>query len=130
MQPSDETMKRRADESFVLQTQVEQAQAAKSLRPCPYCAELIQPAAVVCRFCGRDVEATAIETPTSEAGARIEELERKYPLFVSEGWNAMGWLREPPSDRADWLEKFCEARRNGHDVKRASRDASASAQWW
>jgi hypothetical protein len=26
-------------------------------RPCPFCAEPIQPSAVVCRFCGRDVEA-------------------------------------------------------------------------
>jgi hypothetical protein len=25
-------------------------------RPCPHCAEQIQPAAKVCRFCGRDVE--------------------------------------------------------------------------
>jgi|GEM_PF-5169828 hypothetical protein len=24
-------------------------------RPCPFCAESIQPSAVVCRFCGRDV---------------------------------------------------------------------------
>lgn len=28
-------------------------------RPCPFCAELIQPSAVVCRFCGRDVGAVA-----------------------------------------------------------------------
>lgn len=26
-------------------------------RPCPFCAEPIQPSAVVCRFCGRDVVA-------------------------------------------------------------------------
>jgi len=27
-----------------------------STRPCPWCAEEIRPAAIVCRFCGRDVE--------------------------------------------------------------------------
>jgi hypothetical protein len=26
-------------------------------RPCPFCAEPIQPSAIVCRFCGRDVPA-------------------------------------------------------------------------
>jgi hypothetical protein len=26
------------------------------LRPCPWCAELIQPAARICRYCGRDVQ--------------------------------------------------------------------------
>ncbi|HKN85707.1 MAG TPA: hypothetical protein VJV04_02485 [Nitrospiraceae bacterium] len=31
-------------------------------RPCPFCAESIQPYAVVCRFCGRDV-ATVTEGP-------------------------------------------------------------------
>jgi hypothetical protein len=28
---------------------------APTLRPCPSCAEMIQPAARICRFCGREV---------------------------------------------------------------------------
>ncbi len=32
------------------------AGGATGLVPCPWCAEQIQPAAKVCRFCGRDVE--------------------------------------------------------------------------
>lgn len=28
-------------------------------RPCPFCAEAIQPSAVVCRFCGREVPSVA-----------------------------------------------------------------------
>jgi len=33
----------------------EAAGLAIGLRKCPYCAELIKPEAIVCRFCGRDV---------------------------------------------------------------------------
>lgn len=33
--------------------------AAPALRPCPHCAEMIQPAAKVCRFCGRGVAPAA-----------------------------------------------------------------------
>lgn len=45
--------------------------ATGSLRPCPQCAELIQPAAVKCRFCGADVEPAAAQPvgPTTLAPA-------------------------------------------------------------
>ena len=33
------------------------APATAALRPCPFCAEPIQPKAVVCRFCNREVPA-------------------------------------------------------------------------
>lgn len=36
--------------------QARPANSATATRPCPWCAEPIQPAARVCRFCGRDVE--------------------------------------------------------------------------
>jgi hypothetical protein len=41
------------------------AAAVPGTRDCPWCAEVIKAAAVVCRFCGRDVEAS-----TSRAEAR------------------------------------------------------------
>lgn len=41
-------------------------------RRCPYCAEEIQRAAVVCRFCGREVEPIAIEVgPPDSKGFKL-----------------------------------------------------------
>jgi hypothetical protein len=37
---------------------------ALGLRKCPYCAEAIQPEAVVCRFCGRNLQPTSGPAPT------------------------------------------------------------------
>jgi hypothetical protein len=34
---------------------IERRQAASGLRKCPFCAEMIKPEAVVCRFCNRDL---------------------------------------------------------------------------
>jgi hypothetical protein len=37
------------------------------LKRCPYCAELIKQAAVVCRFCGRDVPVAVSEEPATRS---------------------------------------------------------------
>lgn len=39
-------------------------------RPCPYCAEPIQPAALICRFCGRDVRGN-IQPPALPMTTRV-----------------------------------------------------------
>jgi hypothetical protein len=44
-------------------------------RPCPFCAEPIQPSAVVCRFCGRDV-------PSATAGPGLPTTTKAVLLIL------------------------------------------------
>lgn len=42
------------------------------LKKCPYCAENIQPSAIVCRYCGRDLRSTGNWAAATRSQARIE----------------------------------------------------------
>ena len=67
--------------------QIEQQQLAQGLKKCPFCAEMIKPDALVCRYCSRDLPdnpaapalatVTMRETGRQTAREQLEELRQK-----------------------------------------------------
>jgi len=73
------------------------ANQGPSSRPCPYCAESIQAAAVVCRFCGRDVEPTAL--PPVAVGTPeqwLRDPSGRHPDRWWDGSQWTHWVRDEP----------------------------------
>lgn len=73
--------------------------AFSSLRPCPWCAEPIQPAAKVCKHCGREVEpvASALEMPTPGTAQNwLPDPSGRFPDRFWDGAAWTKWVRDKP----------------------------------
>lgn len=76
--------------------------AATPTRPCPWCAEQIQSAAVVCRFCGRQVDPQVVprrhaQLPQLRASWRGEVPDPLLPLRTDKLVRRLSALRAKPS---------------------------------
>jgi len=97
------------------------AHVHEARRPCPYCAELIQPDAVVCRFCGSQVE------PVPKPTVTVESIEARYPAYFDQAKAALDRLPNRPDDELEWLETVCFALRRGWSIQRAVAEATPQA---
>src|SRR5688500_18880224 len=58
---------------------LEQRQLAAGMKKCPHCAELVKADAVVCRYCGRDVQQAAAPAAATTAAAPVIAQPTKAP---------------------------------------------------
>lgn len=73
----------------------------EATKQCPYCAETIKAAAVVCRFCGRDL----VEQPTPATPAPNQWTDKKLLDWYTQEYARQGWQVVSQTDAAVQLKK-------------------------
>jgi hypothetical protein len=101
--PTGEVAARQEALATVVDAQAREVQMRDQLRPCPFCAELIQPAAKVCRYCGRDVEPLA--EPSLDQ--QMADLGLEHPEAYPQARVAYDRLPTKPSQPLKWLTELC-----------------------
>jgi len=70
---------------------------------CPWCAESIKAAAIVCRYCGRDLP--HVETDDAD---QLKRLREDYGAVFEVAWPLVEALPEPPQNRIAWTAELCK----------------------
>jgi len=111
-----------------------ESQTEPTRRPCPWCAEAIKPAAVVCRYCGRDVQPLAAAATPADA-VEPEARRRAYSFLKDEHPTSFDAVWEVASQFPTWprlptpaLRAACKAVENGTPSSSAVRIAFAAAR--
>jgi hypothetical protein len=85
---------------------------------------MIKPAAIVCRFCGRDIPRAQVgDTFQSSSFSEVELamwLKDTNPRWADEALEIFKSLGNPPVNTKDWLNELCNRLANGSDGKAAA----------
>lgn len=88
--------------------------SAVTERACPFCAELIKPSAVLCRYCGRDVPPMAFPPPPAPipSGRRLKAsyafLGDEFPTVFDAVWDCASTLEKWPKLPTPAFRNACQ----------------------
>ena len=104
-------------------------------RTCPWCAETIKAAAVVCRFCGKDVEPLPVlpepvaAAPTAqERRQSFDFLAQEHPVVFDAVWAAASEVEPWPRFPTPALRAACKSVESGRSPTDAVQAAFAAAR--
>lgn len=89
-------------------------------RRCPFCAEMIKAAAVVCRYCGRDVDPASPDETGPSRDERIAAVAEIFPAEYAVARPYLEALDQEPGDPVAWLTELCRRIQAGAPPDRAA----------
>ena len=95
-----------------------------SLRTCPWCAETIQSAAILCRFCGRDVDPIHTAALPADESTLETEARPDHPIQLEDGSLKCPYCKRTFVAEIDWTLTF---RRFMHRSLQTGRQRSHSS---